>query len=326
MHVSLLWSEDGILPHDLSVCHLSRVTEKGSLFSILVLTDTLEMLKSRGLLTHAQEICLWSDCGPSYRSVRMLAAAAGKWCRDHRLTIRFRYGAPHHMKSRCDGMFAVYKSKINRASFYDWVVTAGDCQTILRDAYPVGSTTKSRRSGSDDCLIEHCFADFVPTVERATAEKETPALRAATLPLPIQQSFDWSFTPNDVRRVRWTGVDGVSLTACTCRAHVMPGRRSADYATTTRLQLANKEEMAIVVAEECIALDAIEVAATACAGIADAAHFYMGWRCTYRTTTPEVSNFGKTCCKLAKLSNLLVELPEGRRGYQPAAGLPALTT
>lgn len=288
----VLWAPSW--PVRYSYIFLSHITEKSSIWTIHALDYIMQHAKADLDWSGIDNLVMWFDSGPHFRSARVLASAASRWTRAWANTVQVIFGCECHHKSLCDGIFGQMKQAIRRAACSEWVVTAADAMRVLQAAYTPGS-----RHGT----LQHIILNFSPTKSRDEVDKEVLCLLARSLPVAIKSCHAYSFKVNDIRRVNLLSRCGRFLSGVTVRCHYYPTRRASEDTTTTQLrmcQVADKD--AEMIAEELE--EHLE---------SDEPNLFLGWKCTYRTQTPEVPNLISTSRTLAKKQAGMLPLPAARR-------------
>jgi hypothetical protein len=311
LHLSLVWGDkDSGLEGDEAFVSFTRVVEKGAMWTILVMEQTLAKLAALHLLPRGTTVVLWSDTGPSYRAARFLGTVGLRWAYEFNLKFVVNFGLEHHAKNRCDGWFGNIKTAIRDRARAVTIASPSDALEALRRRYPEDDRVGPRRTRLH-------LDEIVPSVEKSKMEDVLPTIRPDSLPLPVRACHSYSFTPNDERRSDWHGADKVTMTGMTCRGHRLPNRKSAVHLTGF-LQLASEKEKIACKAEEEVAAKAEEDISPVLGEVDESKKMIFGWRCTYRIVTPELPDLAKTIANLTKKAERFddMAMPEGTRRMQ----------
>ncbi len=198
-----------------------------------------------------------------------------------------KYGLEDHLKGLDDSYFGECDRRLAEAELREAIITTGDVVRILSDS--AGNAKKE------------VFMEFLPDVERAEWVSQHRILLPASLPAPIRSSHCYSFRIADKRRLQpgksLPGKDGNTIAGVESRSHYVP-HMQADAGHKCKGVLA-----AIVVessdSEAEDKDDGVKEVGDAAAPD-DASRFHLGWKISFRTSTPEQPNREKTLAKLRK--------------------------
>jgi len=300
---------------------VSRVVEKSVAYALAQLWSVLEWLDKEGLVRGHRAIQFWSDCGSSYRGYRWL----GTWANDVLDVYRRRgeavgirqsfinYGSDSHMKFECDGKFAELNERKRQSAFSKVIISV---EGIVDGLAEKGSEVKLPHSPE-----EHFFV-YLPSCSKA--HTRSTVLSRQSLTCSIKGSYSWSFTLNDLWRVRLVGNDGVSLTSVDVRAlRLLSVQGVADGRVTPKIRLPEAvdepDEDDALVGEDHIVLSHADLLVNS--------KEWNGWRLSYRTSEPELHSEQQTVAKLRRRqsmlgANAIGHIPPGVR-HQSAAKLQA---
>jgi hypothetical protein len=308
-HGSLVWGPS-LAKEEIHVFY-SRIIEKSSSFTTLVLQALLDKLKASGALEGITDLLLWSDCGNHYRSVKLVSMAAFPWVDRYRSSIHLRWHLEKHGKSEMDGVFGVLSRNIEEAAASRWVSDVDHLCDLQRKA------SDARRIANSPTMK---FYDFMPSESKDEWERDMRIIERTSLPTNLNASHDWCFKIADRRRLdnSLLAHDRRSITGVFTRASGLPHTRSMG---SVHLKLALPSERLLVLAAE--AHDAEELRSS---DIGHDVQFILGWRATYRKNQPELPRVDNVLARLGRKENNfavpLSRLPIGAR-HLPARSIEA---
>ena len=213
VHTVFLWGHD--LPATgVFYTTLSRITEKGSSYTAMVLQDVYDWLDSEGIMAKTDDITNWFDGGSSYKNLRISSFCAYHWPTRYGLTHkryqtwRQKYGEPYHLKGKIDRFFGELE---NRMQAYETQFTIKG----IEDVYE--ALTAPKRTATVEV-----FKILLPSETKDSWEQRHRLLVRKTLPAAIRCSNYYSWKLCEVRH-GIVGRDGVSLTGIIARSHGLAG-------------------------------------------------------------------------------------------------------
>ena len=245
IHVSIVRGQN-IPKGGINIVHISRVLDKGALFTVHVFQDILRYINERFTLKGVNELWHVTDAGPHYRSrinlsayaepvIEQLRSANGTADPDEGIygmaTTRCVIALEKHGKSDDDSFIAELKRRWEMAELKRTIWdTRQLCQVLVEYA---------NRKTSDQGL--ETFIDFIPCNSKADYADGIPLIDKKSLPCGIKSAHEWSFHTKDKRRKNLHNSSGV-LTGVSCRAHRLPGMKSSGELETSNLKFEKKAE------------------------------------------------------------------------------------
>ena len=102
IHGAVLWRRgpEGAIKHNVTLT--TRVMEKDSWFTSILLHELGRKAQSAGMLNPFETVCFWSDSGPHYRSLIQISNAAWWLQEAFSISARWCFGMEHHLKGEVD--------------------------------------------------------------------------------------------------------------------------------------------------------------------------------------------------------------------------------
>jgi hypothetical protein len=313
-HTTIAWSDIFTLPEKHALLtFISRITEKSAAFTLMLMEEALLLCQHHGMLTNIDTICHWSDTGPQYRSLRHVATGMIRFSNKFKCSYAIRVGCEHHMKSLCDSHFGMMEGVLKSASCSQMLVTPLDVVECL-------TRTAALRPMPKPIEI---YTHFVPTEDQSRAKVEgyMPWVNPRTLPSTLKGSHAWMFKLKDTRRASNLSRDGFDVSNIAVRAQPFPG--FADTGSYTARTAVGPPPPDDEMAEEEIVPDAVEV-------LLQSSKTFLGWRVSYRTSSPEDADIDKFILRLQRKYSHYnhVALPPAQRHLRacaPIFGVPVPT-
>ena len=203
------WTWTAASPAGHWVTLISRVTEHTSEYSITCIDKVMETVD----LTGVSRVVAWSDCGPHFRSYRVLCHQAWRWPLKFGVDVEVNYGLECPFKNPCDTCFAGLGQRRRAAAAERMLRNVAD----VVSAYEHGA---EERRAVDSRAPRETFIEWLP---QAKSTLEVHKLKASSLPAAIKQCHCWVFTRADKRRVDFLAVDGETLSGIRCRCQMFVG-------------------------------------------------------------------------------------------------------
>jgi hypothetical protein len=258
------------LPRVRFISFITRVMEKPGVLSIAIVTDCLAILKTEGILSSFDFVHIITDTGTHYRCNQFLAATAYTWPDAFRLSFRLTYQLEHHGKGRIDRYFGVLSHRKKEAASAHMLSTIAD---LIFHYRALGDKRVLK-------TFDETFVDYMPKPKKNVVSH---FLHPGCLPALQQQCHHWTMSITDNRRLSLTG-SGLDKDVCTAilmKAHMLPTIAGVACRTSTPILATKAEDIAVAVLDE--AIDMPTSASAMLGEIKDVG----GWRCSYRTSTPE---------------------------------------
>ncbi len=279
----------------------TRVMEKPSELTICLLQHVISLLPPAA---DRRELVYWCDCGPHFRTYRVMGTIATDIMQDTRLNQCINFGMEQHFKNVCDGKFGRISEHLREASTKEVLGDLSDVVRVLKRAHEV-SVEIDKERGAEARPPEH-FEEWLPPPRDSVRTHE---ILGSSLPVPISASHLWSFRWTDMRRRCLIGMDGSTLTGVVCTAGMISGPRPLPaQSCTPKLKLREADEggpkgEALGPGEAAAPGDALGPAEAAAPEEAAApgehdddapddlpavnTKVWHGWRLSYRTDEPE---------------------------------------
>mmetsp|Transcript_92221 Transcript_92221/g.269876 ORF Transcript_92221/g.269876 Transcript_92221/m.269876 type:complete len:301 (+) Transcript_92221:1516-2418(+) len=268
----------------------------------------------RGVLEEWMTLRLYSDCGPHFRSFRMLGACATSLAMHGRCHIQLCYGLEAYMKGRIDGMMGN-----NVGTLRGWskqpdacISDSATCVKILSDDFAV-------RSQFSAAMPKDEYVDWMPSCSKAEALRRAPKIAANSLPAGLKACHLWQVRLQD-RRTKKMCNDELKITGAKVRCVPLPGVAFPSVGVNPTLELQDVE------LDEAEAGDDEEGEAQDFATKASLVHVnvmeWRGWKVSYRRSNPEDYNVlepkvrVRLGFKLRSFKHVMEKLRAGKRhGY-----------
>lgn len=272
----------------------SRVLNKNSTMALALIRLALE----RHHRPNYEQLCLWSDCGPHFRSKRSISTLVGVLAWEYKMHSSWSFWAEQHGKSTIDGYFGTLSQQASEKSHARDIVTISDLVATFEEAAELRQKTKGTFALEE--FIEH----DPPEMTKVPMIQFTESTWRATA--SVQACYSWHARLTDSRRLTpyGRGFLRTTMTAIDFKAMLLTGMRGADH-RTTHPQVIDEMEPPPPENDEVPIPLGMET------------KIFRGWRVSYRFQQAEVVDRQKIKDKLVRKADAMIEvlprLPEGHR-------------
>ena len=268
---------------------LSRIIDKTSEYTLSIIWYLVEEYK----LDEADELVIWTDCGPHYRSYKVLGSCLMLLPEHFAFSaVEYNFGCEHHFKTMLDRYFGLKQQELKAASKNRWIMDTKDCIAVWEEGY------ERRRSLYSD-IADEVFINYWPKSKHLV---ETATLKRSSAPTAIKTCYSWRAERIRKDRVSNFGRPPNSFMATNLKgiACMVTGNLIDAKYFTPVMTAVDEEE------------DSVEPTFLEQASLTDSTKVINGWKCSYRNSKPEELTVAKLRPRLqAKARKLTAEMFDG---------------